>query len=410
MLAVPVMLASLPGAAHAQGPAPSPVISISDTSVSEAAGNAVFTVSLDRPSNAPVRVTYRTGADPAGTSDATGGTSCTRDGVDYVSQSSSVLIPANANLPPSRTISVPICNDTRDEEAESFVVTLTGADRFSIDPSQNQGRAIINDNDGAPSLVISNRSVSEGDGDGGTQRRALFDVRLSQASGKTVTVNYSTREIPGGADGGSTCAGPVDFLAVSNAPLSFAPGETLQRAEVLICGDEAQGSNEQFEVRLSNPSNATIADGTAVGTIRNDDTPRLRIDDVAVAEPALGESLIARFTVSLGAILEQDVTVHYATRNGSASGGGSCEAESGPDYVSESGTARINAGNLSTQVTIRVCGNGSQLGNRTFNVDLSNASGNVPIADAHGLGNIQGLTLVPNPNLPNPNLQIRLNP
>jgi hypothetical protein len=407
MLAVPVMLASAPGAAHAQGPAPSPVISISDTSVNEAGGNAVFTISLDRPSNAAVRVNFRTAADPAGTSDATGGSACSGDGVDYVSQSSSVLIPANSNLPPSRTISVPICNDSRDEEAESFVVNLTGADRFTIDPNQRQGRAIINDNDGPPSLSISDRSVSEGDGEAGAQRRALFNVRLSADSGKTVTVNYSTRELSGGADGGSSCAGPVDFIAVNNRQLTFAPGETLQQAEVLICGDESQGASEQYEVRLSNPTNATIQDGTAVGTIRNDDTPRLRIDDVTIAEPALGESAIARFTVSLGAIVEQDVTVHYATRNGSASGAGSCEAESGPDYVSESGTARVSAGNLSTTVTIRVCGNGTQIGNRTFNVDLSNASGNVPIADAHGLGTIQGLTIIPNPNFPNPNLQIR---
>jgi hypothetical protein len=402
LLAVPVMLAAIPGAAHAQGPAP--VISISDTSVSEA-NDAVFTISLDRPSNAAVRVNYRTAADPAGTSDATGGSSCSAEGVDYVSQSSSVLIPANPSLPPSRTIRVPICNDSRDEEAESFVVNLTGADRFSIDPNQNQGRAIINDNDGPPSLSISDRSVSEGDGDNGAQRRALFNVRLSAESGKTVSVNYSTRQLSGGAQSGSTCAGPVDFLAVSNRLLTFAPGETLQRAEVLICGDDSQGTSEQFEVRLSNPTNATILDGTAVGTIRNDDVPRLRIDDVSINEPALGESAIARFTVSLGASTDQDVTVHYATRNGSATGAGSCESESGPDYVSESGTARVQAGNLSTAITIRVCGNGTQLGDRTFNVDLSNASGNVPIVDAHGLGTINGLTIRPNPDL-----QLRLNP
>ena len=62
--------------------------------------------------------------------------------------------------------------------------------------------------------------------------------------------------------------------------------------------DEA---NETFTVELSSPANATIADGSGVATITDDDAPpTLSIDDVSVTEGNAGTTT-ATFTVTLSA-------------------------------------------------------------------------------------------------------------
>jgi hypothetical protein len=313
--------------------------------------------------------------------------------VDYLTKSASVSIGANSQIPPSRQITVSICDDQRDEFAETFLVRLTSASRFQLDPNQKEGRVTIQDNDPMPSLSISDLTVSEGDNG---SRIARFPVQLSRASGKPVTVRYSTQGISGGALAGSSCTGPVDYVSVSNQELSFPAGVQTRHAEVQLCSDLVDGGNESFRVKLNSPTNATISDDTAQGTIRDDDNPVLEINNVSLGEPALGQSAQAAFTINLNAIVpDHDVTVHYQTLDGSARGGSSCIDESAPDYVSESGTARVRAGQSSTTINVQVCGNGSQILSRSFSVRLSNPSHNVPISDAVGTATITGISLNP---------------
>jgi len=110
-----------------------------------------------------------------------------------------------------------------------------------------------------PSLSINDVSVNEGTG--GTTT-AAFTVTLSSASSQTVTVQYAT------ADG--TAAAPGDYAATSGT-LTFAPGVTTQPIAVSIVPDAVAEQAETFSVVLSNPTNTTIADGTGVGTIVDDD-------------------------------------------------------------------------------------------------------------------------------------------
>ena len=79
-----------------------------------------------------------------------------------------------------------------------------------------------------------------------------------------------------------------------------------------------RGRPRPFIVKLSLPANATIADGTGVGTITNDDAPTvLSISDVSVAEGNSGTTSLV-FTVTLSAASGQSVTVNYATADGTA--------------------------------------------------------------------------------------------
>jgi uncharacterized repeat protein (TIGR01451 family) len=112
-----------------------------------------------------------------------------------------------------------------------------------------------------PSIFINNVSLNEGNS--GTTF-FNFTVSLLDPSSQTVTVNYST------ANG--TATAPSDFQAASGT-VSFAPGETVKAITILVNGDTQVESNETFTVILSNAVNATIAVGTATGTILNDDGP-----------------------------------------------------------------------------------------------------------------------------------------
>ncbi|MBI1228035.1 MAG: family 16 glycosylhydrolase [Bacteroidetes bacterium] len=57
----------------------------------------------------------------------------------------------------------------------------------------------------------------------------------------------------------------------SSGSLSFAPGETEKTVTVTILTDAIGEGDEEFELVLSNPVNATISTTPVLGTIRNDD-------------------------------------------------------------------------------------------------------------------------------------------
>ncbi len=68
--------------------------------------------------------------------------------------------------------------------------------------------------------------------------------------------------------------------------MTFAPGDTSKTVTVQVNGDTAVEPNETFNVNLSNATgNATILDGTGVGTITNDDAAAsaIPINDVTEA-------------------------------------------------------------------------------------------------------------------------------
>jgi hypothetical protein len=106
-----------------------------------------------------------------------------------------------------------------------------------------------------PSISIADASVKENPL--GT-RYLTFDLTLSAASDQTVTVHVGTAA--------GTATPGIDYVG-KQATKTFLPGQTTQHFRVHILNDQPTGVNEQFFVNLSNATNATIADGQAVGTI-----------------------------------------------------------------------------------------------------------------------------------------------
>ena len=87
---------------------------------------------------------------------------------------------------------------------------------------------------------------------------AVFTVTLSSASTSTVTVGYATSN-------GTATAGS-DYVA-STGTITFAPGETTKTIAIIVNGDATAEAKETFTVTLSNPSGATLLDGSGAGSI-----------------------------------------------------------------------------------------------------------------------------------------------
>jgi len=112
-----------------------------------------------------------------------------------------------------------------------------------------------------PTVSIGDVTVIEGDP--GFLSSATFNLTLSAPSQQTVSVLATTQS--------GTAVGDVDFIA-GFITLTFDPGHTTTTVTVFVKGDSVVEGTEQFFVNLSNPVNATIADGQGVGTIVDDDT------------------------------------------------------------------------------------------------------------------------------------------
>ena len=96
--------------------------------------------------------------------------------------------------------------------------------------------------------------------------------------------------------------------------------------------DEIDEQSETFNLDLSNPGGATIQDGTATGTITDDDEQPL----ILITDTETDEGEIAEFTVTLSAVTSRTVTGDYATAGGTA--------EEGADYTRTSGTLTFAPG------------------------------------------------------------------
>jgi hypothetical protein len=107
--------------------------------------------------------------------------------------------------------------------------------------------------------------------------------------------------------------------------------------------------------------------------------PALSISDVALAEGNLGQTAFV-FTVTLSQASSGQVSVRYATANGSATAGDG-------DFVGKSGTLTFAPGETTKTITVLVNGDKKREPSEQFYVNLSQAR-NATIADARGIGTI----------------------
>jgi outer membrane protein assembly factor BamB len=217
-----------------------------------------------------------------------------------------------------------------------------------------------------PSISIADASVAEGNS--GTTL-LTFNLTLSEQVSDTVTVQWTT------ADDTAT-DGDGDYVPASGT-VTFLPLATAATLQVAIKGDVKVEPNERFFVNLSSPQFATVADPQAVGTISNDDLPRMSIGDVRLLEGNSGLTA-AKFTVTLSEPSASAVSATWATVPNTAFGGF--------DFTMTGGTVSFPANDATPQtVTVQVVGDVAFEPDETFFVDLSSPVG-VTISRSPGYG------------------------
>ena len=100
-------------------------------------------------------------------------------------------------------------------------------------------------------------------------------VTLSAASTSQVTVQYATSD-------GTAVAG-TDYTAQTGT-VTFAPGQTSRLIPLVTLYDATPPANDYFNLSLSNPTGATIGNGSAVVTIVPPTLPQLTIGNTSAIE------------------------------------------------------------------------------------------------------------------------------
>jgi len=316
-----------------------PSLVVTDVSGAEASGTISFSVLLTNASGTTVRVDYAT-ADGSAIA-----------GSDYTATSGTLTFTPGQT---SKTVPVTIANDALAEDDETFTLNLANATGgIAIADAQGVGTIVNDDLD--PTVSVGNASVVEGDI--GTTTLSL-PVTLSGPSGREVDVDYATSD-------GTATAGS-DYTATSGT-LVFAAGETSKQIDVTVTGDLWVESNETLSVTLSSPFNADLGTSVATGTITNDDAnPKLVVSDASKLEGNSGTTPLT-FTVAMVPVSVSDVTVDYATSDGTAT--------AGSDYTGTSGTLTIPAGQGSGTIAVSVSGDKTYEPNETVTLTLSNPAG-----------------------------------
>ncbi|HXJ62523.1 MAG TPA: Calx-beta domain-containing protein, partial [Actinomycetota bacterium] len=203
-----------------------------------------------------------------------------------------------------------------------------------------------------PTVSISNASVTEGNT--GTVSMS-FTVTIS-ASAKHASVAFQTHD--------GTATAPQDFAATSGT-IRFNGHLLTRTASVPVNGDVVDEADETFTVTLSNPVGVTIDQGSATGTILDDDgPPTVSAGDTAVVEGNTGQTTTASVPVSLSTPSSFTLSVDYAT--------GDVTATTPDDYATKSGTLTFLPGQTTAPILVVVKGDDAAEGDETFQVHLSN--------------------------------------
>lgn len=209
-----------------------------------------------------------------------------------------------------------------------------------------------------PELSIADRTVNELSSGGrsagarASDPPARFVVSLTAPSGDPVKVDYTT------VDGDATA--PGDY-ATTAGQLRFAPGKTSKKIEVPIVPDNSDEFNETFTVELSNPHGAQIDDGTATGTIKDDDGGPL----ILLFYSPETEGATQRVRAELyPAPSSRKIRLDYQTSDG--------EAVAPDDYASTSGTLNFQPGDTEKTLRVPTVQDDAQENDETFTFTFSN--------------------------------------
>ena len=345
-------------------------LTINDVAVTETDSGTVtttFTVTLHGSTGSTVTVDYST-ADNSANAPA-----------DYQAISTTQLTFSPGET--TKTITVNINDDITDEPNETFFANLSNAANAAL--LDNQGLGTITDNDVQPALTINDVSINEGDA--GTTIFA-FTVHLSTPA-LTGGVTFDIATTDGAAQDDDPVTEDNDYVPQSFTSQTIPAGSQDFVFNVAVSGDSSIEPNETFFVNITNVSGATVSDGQGQGTIQNDDSPSLSIDDVTAVEGDSGTTVFS-FTISSSLPAPAGgITFDIATADGTAQDDNPATEDN--DYTAHSLTGQsIPEGQTTYTFNVNVNGDTKdEAACETFFVNLSNVT-NATVLDGQGQGGI----------------------
>ena len=264
------------------------------------------------------------------------------------------------------SLPVTLDDDSNSEPSGDIKLTLNADDKSPITyqlGSTTVGVIAVLDNDG---LTLSIESVSLLEGNGST-KTMTFRVTASPQASSRITVDWETSI----AQDDNATAGS-DFRQASGTA-EFLATESADTFTVTIIGDDMPEPDESFTVTLSNPSTgAQIGNGTAKGTITNDDGIGLSISTARLNEGDTGDNPNMTFTVDVVPPSSTQITYDWTTSDDA----GTNAATAGTDYTARSGNdISIPANSPTSTFTVALIGDDAPESDETFTVTLSDVKG-----------------------------------
>jgi hypothetical protein len=221
----------------------------------------------------------------------------------------------------SKSFQVQIANDSDAESAErvglvlSNPVNLSGGAAPQLGPNVPAELTINDDDVSTFNFSASSYLVSENDPAG----RATITVNRAGATNASASVDYST------SDGTATLAGS-DYTSAAGT-LNFAAGETSKTFDIDVANDGAAEANETVNLTLTSAGTAVA---TSVLSIVDNDNLKTSIQVSSPSYEVNEADGTSAVTVTLSHAVDADVTVDYATSDGTAT--------AGSDYTDTDGT------------------------------------------------------------------------
>lgn len=246
----------------------------------------------------------------------------------------------------SKTISIPVVDDTTAEGDEMTYLRLWGANNTTIGATAKMTLTIEDDEKAEINLGSASYNVAEAGG------QATVTAKLGAKSAKEVKVDYTT------ADGTATAGS--DYTEAKGT-LTFAPGEMEKTFTVAVTQDSEDEGNETVKLALSNPVNTAIGNvPTATLTIADDDQKVMLISKMYTTTE---KSKTAAVTVKLSKPSSNEVSVAYATSDGTA--------KAGSDYTAANGTLTFKPGETSKAINVSISEDTEEEEDETFGIKLS---------------------------------------
>ena len=248
---------------------------------------------------------------------------------DYTTSPSSVVIPSGSL---SGMLLITINNDAIDEYDEAAVINLGTPDHALLGSISTHTMTIVDDDD--PPIVsffTPSQVVSEEIGVFTTS------ITLSEVSGKTITIPYSTS--------GTTI--PEDYLIHNPSPLTIPPGSKTIDINMSILEGDGWEEDETLILTLGTPTNAVVGSPGSQTIVITETSTEPYVSFAFTNQSLLEGNQLLDIAVQLSNAWSADVVIPFSLS-------GSAENGSEGDYVSSSSPLVIPVGWTQGEIQIQV--------------------------------------------------------